>query len=90
MPPQPLSQNGSTPGHGLLGGLTDEQIGRLAEMIADGRCEFPRDLQSPDVQRLDRQASSRLRDRLIHFIARAVADHVGRAADPGAETSEHA
>lgn len=87
---QPLGQPSSHPGPAIFGGLTDEQVARLAEMIADGRCELPQDLQSSDAERLGRQVSRRLRSRLIHFIARAVADHLSRAPGFPTEAPEHA
>lgn len=90
MPDQPRSQDSSTPGPDLEGGLTDAQIDRLAEMIADDRCEFPRDLSSLDAQRLSMRVSRRLRDRLIRLIAQAIADHLDRATGPLRETTQHA
>ena len=87
---QPRDQTGSPPGPAFLVGLTEEQMARLAEMIADGRCEFPQDLHSSDAQRLGRRVSLRLRSRLIHFIARAIADHLSRARSSPPEAPEHA
>jgi hypothetical protein len=74
----------------LPAGLTDEQINRLAEMIADGRCDFPQELSPADAQRLGLQVSGRLRNRLIHLIARAIADHLAGTSGSRRETSEHA
>lgn len=70
--------------------LTDEQIDRLAEMIADGRCDFPHDLPATAVQPLHREISARLWRRLIQHIARAIADHLQRVSDSHKESTEHA
>ena len=65
---------------------------------AEGRFEFPADLPATDSQRLRRQVQALLRDRLIRFIARAVAHFLLRATDqvratdqdPDSEVPPHA
>jgi hypothetical protein len=90
MPRQPSSRTEPTPElDAFPGGLTGEQIGRLAAMIADGRCECPHDLQPADRERLRGEARRRLRDRLVRFIARAVAQHLRTAGQP-TEVSDNA
>ena len=58
--------------------LTDEQIGKLAELIADGRYPYPEDLGPEDDKRLQVQVRHRLRERLLRFITRAIARHLQR------------
>jgi hypothetical protein len=58
--------------------LTDDQIGRLAEMIADGRCEIPNDLRPADQKRLSQGVRRRLRERLLRHVARAIAQQFHR------------
>jgi hypothetical protein len=70
--------------------LTDDQIGRLAAMVADGRCEFPKDLQAADRERLLRDLRRLLRERLVRHIARAVAHYLHRDAGHRLETPDHA
>ncbi len=69
--------------------LTDEQLGRLADMIVEGRCQLPQDMGAADLARLDEQVKRGLRNRLVRFVARAVAHHLRRADGPNTETSEH-
>ena len=70
--------------------LGDDEIGRLAEMIADGRCELPDDLPATDRQKLEAEVRRRLRERLIRLIARAIAQHLRRDAGHCLENSHHA
>jgi hypothetical protein len=53
--------------------LTPEQVRRWAELIADGRDRFPADLQPPDREGLLAAVLRRRRDRLVQYIARAIA-----------------
>ena len=61
--------------------LTNEQIERLAEIVADGRCPFPEDVVPGDAQRLKAQVRQRLQERMVRLIARAVAAHLHREPD---------
>ncbi len=70
--------------------LTDVQIGRLAEMVADGRCELPDDLPTGDGQRLQANVRGRLRLRLVRYIARAIAQHLHRDGGHCSESPNHA
>jgi hypothetical protein len=82
MPPAgPPPGNGASPDS-----LTGEQVGRLAEMIADGRYEFPSDLTTADRERLAREVKRRLRERLVRLVARAIARHLRR--DAGRHSEE--
>ena len=60
--------------------LSDEQLRRWAALIADGRGEFPADMQPPDRDRLLGEVRQQLRVRLVHLIARAVAQKLHREA----------
>src|SRR5437016_2203315 len=60
--------------------LSDDQVRRWAELIADGRGEVPDDLPPADRDRLGAAAIRRLRDRLVRHIARAVAREIHRDA----------
>ncbi len=53
--------------------LSDEQISRLAEMIADGRADPPTEINQADALRLQRAIRHCLRARLMRLIARAIA-----------------
>lgn len=68
--------------------LTDDQIHRWAEVIADGRDTVPIDLLPADRERLLGAARQRLRNRLIHVIARAIAARIHHAARHGAEVQK--
>jgi hypothetical protein len=70
--------------------LSDDQLGRLAELIADGRCQPPEDLPPADRRRLQVEVRLRLRARLVRLIARAIAHHLRRDAGPRSETADHA
>jgi hypothetical protein len=70
--------------------LSDEQVRRWAALIADGRGEFPADLSPPDRDRLLGELRQQLRARLVHLIARAVAQKLHREAGPSQEDSTRA
>ena len=53
--------------------LTPEQADRWADVIAEGRDDFPDDLSSPSRERLLAAVRERLRGRLVRHIARAIA-----------------
>jgi hypothetical protein len=61
-------------------GLSDEQVGRWADVIADGRDDFPDGLPSPGRERLLAAVRERLRGRLVRLIARAIAARLHRRA----------
>jgi hypothetical protein len=67
-------------------GLTDDQIMRCAELIAEGRGAFPDNLSPADHERLLVAVRQRLRSRLVHLIARAIAVQLHRQARPDKET----
>ncbi len=70
----------------LSPGLTDDQVSRWADLIADGRGDFPDDLSGADRERLLVSVRQRLRRRLVQFIARAVAVQLHRTDRPDGET----
>ena len=70
--------------------LNDDQLGHLAEMIADGRCEVPNDLQATDEERLQVEVRRRLRARLVRLIAHTIAKQLHREAEHRLETADHA
>lgn len=53
--------------------LTAEQVARWADVIAEGRDDFPEDLSSPSRVLLLAAVRERLRRRLVRHIARAIA-----------------
>lgn len=59
-------------------GLSADQIGRWAELIAEGRDEVPVDLADADRERLKTAVRHRLRDRLVRLVARAIAMNLHR------------
>jgi hypothetical protein len=61
--------------------LTDKQLDRWADLIADGRGTLPDDLPSPERARLLAAVRQRLRGRMLQLVARAVAARL-RAATP--------
>jgi hypothetical protein len=68
--------------------LTAEQIDRWSELIADGRDPFPEDLPPADHERLLIAVRRRLRGRLVHLIARAIAVQLHRQARPDTENPD--
>lgn len=52
------------------------QIERLADLVASGEIPFPHDLSGHDQQLLLASVSHRRRDRLIKFVARAIAQDI--------------
>ena len=67
-------------GNAIRSGLTPEQLGRLAQLVADGRSEFPMELEQVDRDRLVVEVRHRLRKRLFRLIARALASQWHREA----------
>jgi hypothetical protein len=54
---------------------------RWVELVASGEVEFPKDLRSAAAGRLGLEVRQRRRTRLIHYIARAIALDLWRAAN---------
>ena len=54
-------------------GLSNDELARWADLIADGRDAFPADLPPPDRDQLRAEVRRRRRDRLVRHIARALA-----------------
>jgi hypothetical protein len=65
-----------------VGGLSRNQVCQWAELIADGRGEFPAELPPPERDRIAAEVRRRLRDRLLRFIARQIARDLGRDSGP--------
>ena len=61
---------------------TPEQLMRLAQLVADGELPFPGNLPLERKQRLLSEVQRRRRDRLVHYIARAIAEDILRGAGP--------
>ena len=70
--------------------LTVHQFARWAELIAAGRGDFPTDLVASEQYHLLVEVRSRLRDRLVQHLARAIAASVHRDTGPRSETDSHA
>jgi hypothetical protein len=66
--------------------LTGDQIAIWADRIADGRDEFPADLSEPDRSALADAVRRGLRDRLVRYIARAVASRLAAERDPSSRS----
>jgi hypothetical protein len=81
---------GPTPALTGNAGLTRDQIGRLADLIAEGHGDLPTELSPSEHDRLLVEVRRRLRDRLVHFLARAIAAQLNRDAGPRSETDHHA
>ena len=60
------------------GSLTDDQVDRWADLIADGKHDFPADVSPVDRNRLADVVRERLRRRLVQLIARAIAARLHR------------
>lgn len=58
--------------------LLPEELKRWAELVANAEVAFPDDLNASDRARLLDEVRSRRRSRLIHFIARAIAQDILR------------
>lgn len=64
----------------LTSGPSD--VPRLARLVADGSMPFPTGLSVADVNRLAEEVVRIRRQRLLKFIARAIADDILREAGP--------
>ena len=58
--------------------LSDKQIHDLAELVAEGDCEFPSDLSDTDRSRLVQEGRQLLRVRLINTLAKIIAADIER------------
>jgi hypothetical protein len=83
--PRPAPAPAPSPGVAPPSTLTDEQVGRWADLIADGRGTLPDDLPPPDRARLLAAVRQRLRGRMVRLVARAVAARLRR---PGPADTE--
>ena len=77
-------QGGATgPGDGQVE-LTDEQMERWAQLLADGEVEFPEALPAHQAEALVAEVRRLRRKSLIRFIARQIARHIKRDLESGA------
>lgn len=58
--------------------LSQEQLARMANLIASGEAAFPEDLEPLDRERLETQVRKLLKSRLLVLIARAIAQDIIR------------
>jgi hypothetical protein len=70
-------------------GLTDDQVRRLAALVADRDAEFPAGLSPADHARVAEAVRDRLARRLVHHIARALAADLRRDGRAGQEDHAH-
>jgi len=75
--PKPATESTSAPP-----AATPEQLTRLAHLITNGELPFPGNLPLEREQRLLSDVQRRRRDRLVHYIARAIAEDILREAGP--------
>lgn len=73
-----------------LARLTPDQLDRWAGLIAAGQDEFPENLAAADRERLAEIVRHRLTDRLIRYIAQAIAAELNRGKQANLECSSHA
>ncbi len=62
--------------------LTEPQLDRWAQLLADGEVEFPDDLPAGQAERLLALVRRRRRNRLVTLIARQIARQIGRDVGP--------
>src|SRR5262249_50888357 len=79
MPRHTPSRTGST-ATPQASALSEGEIDRWADLIADGQASFPADLPPIDQDRLRAAVQRRRRNRLVRHIARAIALDLRRAA----------
>ena len=85
-PPQPPGTDPGPPPFPAR--LTEDQVRRLAAMVADGRADWPANLGPADMQRLRRETHRCLRARLMRAVALAVAHSLQPTLAP--EAPDHA
>jgi hypothetical protein len=83
-------RKGTRPPAASTGGLSDDQVARWADLIADGRGDLPGDLSPGDRPRLLAAVRQRLRDRLVRLVARAIAERLHRQGGHGKKDSTDA
>jgi hypothetical protein len=80
VPAATLAAGSSTP----ITEFSEQQVEKLADMIAEGRTEFPADLGSEARSRVECAVRRRLEGRLLTLIAKAIAQDLIRG-DAGKE-----
>ncbi len=61
---------------------TQEQLGRVAELVANGELPFPANLPAERSQRLLVEVQQRRRRKLVKYIARMIALDIQRSREP--------
>jgi len=77
-----VSPNPTTESTSVPPAATQEQLMRLAQLVADGELPFPGNLPLERRQRLLVEVQRHRRERLVHYIARAIAEDILREAGP--------
>ena len=80
--PEPDTPPAPEPSPPARGGQSLDQVRLWADLIADGRSEFPADLSALERDRLAAEVRRRLRDRLLRFLGRQIARDLGRDSGP--------
>ena len=68
---------------------SEDQLRRWAELVVEGQALLPEDLFPADEERLVALVRIQLRGRLVRLIARALATHISRRAEPVTEDAGH-
>jgi hypothetical protein len=84
--PRPAPEPSASP----TSSLTEDQLHRWADLIADGRDTLPDDLPPFDRERLRVAVGHRLRGRMVRLIARAIAARLRRQARSDTEAQTDA
>ena len=66
------------------------ELRRLASLVADGEIPLPTDLPDRDLLALCRHVKKALRQRLVQYVARAIAMDIHRERGPHETGAEHA
>ena len=74
----PVKQSSTPPAYGSV-----EHIRRLAELVATGEVPVPADLDRGQLRRLLAEVARHRRDRLVRYIARAIAMDIHQADERG-------
>jgi hypothetical protein len=91
MSPNPNAQGcGKEPTTNSRTALSSERVERLADLIAEGRYDVPVDMHQTDLAKVEDATRRRLRERLLQWIARAIAHRLHRANLPSDEEPAHA
>lgn len=78
----PLFSSPNASGAGPESTLAADRLERLAELVADGRVPFPLDLSPVDAARLAHAVRARSADRLVDYIAQAIAADLAASRAP--------